>query len=362
MTQWLLLEDVRAFGGLRWAGTVLDDTKVDVQQIINDGYQVLNITATPLTPALQRIVAENLNRRLKGLSGLDLTNIFAAISLLEKDAPAPAEASAPTIVWRPGGVEGGYVYTSWASVYAAILENEGNVTVLCDGGISPNGMIVTAGEWECFGRVRFVSADIQHDQVFTIRFAGGTLLNPAEFTRMGVLKTLADGVPSIVNTTNGVLILRSFSTFWNGSTPDEPIIEFRCSSPQLALFEGSTIYTNRVTKTRGLINCNNPGGAFLYVIATDQVGGNFFDWSFEGTASDFLYVIGDASCNLPVQSYFGGTQLLIRSDKQSNLLPSYGARPTALEPGQHHFDPNVVPPRPIWWDGAQWVDAAGLPI
>jgi len=151
-------------------------------------------------------------------------------------------------------------------------------------------------------------------------------------------------------------------TFWNGSTPDEPIIEFRCSSPQLALFEGSTIYTNRVTKTRGLINCNNPGGAFLYVIATDQVGGNFFDWSFEGTASDFLYVIGDASCNLPVQSYFGGTQLLIRSDKQSNLLPSYGARPTALEPGQHHFDPNVVPPRPIWWDGAQWVDAAGLPI
>ena len=52
----------------------------------------------------------------------------------------------------------------------------------------------------------------------------------------------------------------------------------------------------------------------------------------------------------------------------ANNNPDFGvtaARPTAvpngaLTVGQFYFDTTLG--QPIWWDGTQWVDAAGVPV
>jgi hypothetical protein len=67
----------------------------------------------------------------------------------------------------------------------------------------------------------------------------------------------------------------------------------------------------------------------------------------------------------PTPAGFAGTVVNLAADLNG------GSGPTAFRPaaglgtpvgiGTSYFDTTIVPPRPIWWDGAQWVDATGAP-
>lgn len=62
--------------------------------------------------------------------------------------------SANAFILRPGGVEGGIVYTSWTTLYAALAAVDGDVVVQVDSSIAPAS--VPAGVWELGNRTTFV--------------------------------------------------------------------------------------------------------------------------------------------------------------------------------------------------------------
>lgn len=362
MTEYLLLEDVRAFGGLRLAGTILDDTKVDVAQIIADGTQVLDITATPLSPALQRIVDENTNRRMKGLSGLDLTNIFAAIAEFAKTGvnPPPVLPTVPSVIWRPGLPSSGYFLESWAEVYNAITANAGNLTVYVDALSGATEAQVPLGDglgWPCFQKVAIKSGHPATDLVSELYFAPGAfLIDPYLFSAMGVKKELTGG-HVIEMRTGGRLFFTEASVVYSTVGIDEPII--LCSAPacQILMTNGSNIYTETVAPTRGLIQ--TPGGVFLVLSLTSQLGATFFAHTLEGTLTDFALTITDSTSKLLPQLYFpNGNIFPAPVAKAEYLIPAGGAtRPATPDLYMPWFDATLG--KPIWWDGAAWRLADG---
>ncbi len=69
---------------------------------------------------------------------------------------------------------------------------------------------------------------------------------------------------------------------------------------------------------------------------------------------------------VPLQSNVvlaGGASLnQITRVNQLNWSGATAGRPAAPYTGQQYFDTTLAPKRPIWWDGAAWVDAAGTPV
>jgi len=81
------------------------------------------------------------------------------------------------MIWRPGGTPGGNVFTTWATVYAAIAAVQGEATLYIDSSIAP--AIVPAGTWDGFGcaKIACYSQEASTDgYIFTIA-DGATLHN-----------------------------------------------------------------------------------------------------------------------------------------------------------------------------------------
>lgn len=368
MTQWLLLEDVRAFGGLRLAGTVLDDTKVDVAQIIADGTQVRNITVDPLTPELQRIVDENAQRRLKGLSGLDLTSIFSAFAMFAINAAASAEPSLRTIIWRPGGATDGFFMADYEDVQVAIDDAQGNITVRVDDSLAESDLPSNPQGWDGWnGRLRFDSANPLRNAINEIGFENNSYLkNPGIISRLGVYKEHQDGLPAIMLTTDGVIRFDNSTTFWNELGTDQPMIELQTPNAQLLFLEAANMYTQHFPATRGFVRCNNPGGLFLYYAVSNQLGIPLFPTQFESTSvNDFILVAGDASVTLPPQTAtpFAGFITRQKTDLLSQNAPSFGTtaeRPAFPDLWEEFRDTTLG--LPIYWNGVAWVNALGVPV
>lgn len=362
MTDWLLLEDVRAFGGLRLAGTILDDTKVDVQQIINDGAQVLDLSLYPLSPTLQRIVDENTNRRMKGLSGLDLTNIFAAIAEFAKTGiqPPPVLPSVPSVIWRPGLPSSGYFLESWAEVYNAVTANQGNLTVFVDALSGATEAEVPIGNglgWPMFQKVAVKSGHPATDLVSEIYFEPGAFfIDPYLFSAMGVKKEHTGG-HVIEMRAGGRLFFDEATVVYSTVGIDEPIILCSAAACQILMSKGSNIYTETFAPTRGLIQ--TPGGVFLVLALTSQLGATFFPHTLEGTPGDFALTITDSTAKLPPQLYFPNSNIFpFPVAKAEYLTPAGGAtRPATPDLYMPWFDATIG--KPIWWDGAAWRLADG---
>jgi hypothetical protein len=66
---------------------------------------------------------------------------------------------------------------------------------------------------------------------------------------------------------------------------------------------------------------------------------------------------------LPLQASIvlvgGATRAQIRRVNQPNFSGPAAERPAVPYEGEQYFDTSIVPPRPIWWNGAAWIDAAG---
>lgn len=67
--------------------------------------------------------------------------------------------------------------------------------------------------------------------------------------------------------------------------------------------------------------------------------------------------------SIPLQSLIsllgGATLNQIERINQSNFSGTTLQRPTQVFVGLQYFDTTIVPNRPIWWNGAAWIDAAG---
>ena len=66
----------------------------------------------------------------------------------------PADALAASLVFQPGGVAGGNVFVTWATLYAAFLTTKGPVVIAVDSTIAAAN--VPAGAYDFAGRVKLV--------------------------------------------------------------------------------------------------------------------------------------------------------------------------------------------------------------
>jgi hypothetical protein len=106
--------------------------------------------------------------------------------------------------------------------------------------------------------------------------------------------------------------------------------------------------------------------AIFEVIGAFNTGGTVPSNLFSGPASAQLWLFHDGTLIFPftTQTAFLGTVQNI----PLGCSPSGGPmalRPTGLgtlSVGVSYFDQGLAPPRPIWWDGTQWVDATGTPV
>lgn len=120
--------------------------------------------------------------------------------------------------------------------------------------------------------------------------------------------------------------------------------------------------------TEGLITGTNAGGS-VFATTGSRIGQRvlfcnkgvpvFPTWSVQRDASVYLDPIAF------INGAGGGTIVDPLMDKSLFVDPSVGktgARPIYpdLRQGQVYFDTDLG--RPIWWDGTQWIDAAGTPV
>lgn len=280
------------------------------------------------------------------------------------ETSAGATASYRTVCWRPGGATTGYFFSDYEDIQAIIDDAEGNITVLVDDSVAESDL--PSGAWDCWGRVRFDSADPQRNAIMEIGFQpNGCLLNPAIISRLGVYKEHNDGMPAIGLTRDGVIRFDNVTTFWNEQGTDQPMIEITCANAQLIFLEAANVYTQHAGPTRGFIRLNRVGGVFLYYAISNQLGIPMFPTQLENTAgaADIVYIAADASVIVPPQTVFTGTLLHIRSDYAALCEPSKGttaARPASPTSGEMYFDTTLS--RPIWWTGADWINASGTPV
>lgn len=138
-------------------------------------------------------------------------------------------------------------------------------------------------------------------------------------------------------------------------------------------------FFNLVLKNRALVDGSNCAqglitgvtqGASVYMTTSSALGSQVI-FGLKGLPPYPTWgVERDSSCTIDPLSFLnpagGGTLIDALSDKSQFVDPSRGptlARPTGfpgLLVGQQYFDTDLG--YPIWWDGAQWVDASGTPV
>lgn len=109
-------------------------------------------------------------------------------------------------------------------------------------------------------------------------------------------------------------------------------------------------------------------GAGANLLVTVNNGINLEPDSIIGAAPSFWAIQSDGSIDyfqsVATQSLFTGTVLNAPIAKQGGAGPT-SFRPTPfispLPQGLTYVDTTIVPPRPIYWDGAIWTDASGAP-
>lgn len=129
----------------------------------------------------------------------------------------------------------------------------------------------------------------------------------------------------------------------------------------VASFENGNIFDG----ASPLIGIAANATAIFEVISAFNTGSTVPSSLFAGPASATVLLIHDGTLIFPFtpQPAFLGTIV----NSPLGCSPSGG--PSSMRPvglsgmstGVSYFDTTIAPPRPIWWDGTQWVDATGTP-
>lgn len=149
-----------------------------------------------------------------------LARVEALESLVQK-LLRNAPAFGPTFVFRPGGVQSANVFTSWATLMAAVSAVQGPTTVQIDDSIvSP--AVVPAGTWN-LSNVTLVGVENNTNEFATLNFAQNAkitfsflAMNFLEVQSVGtaVVATIAAGVSVLICTQTSINIVSNTQAFF----------------------------------------------------------------------------------------------------------------------------------------------------
>jgi hypothetical protein len=350
MAQYILASDIFFQGAILKTGKVIDSGAYDIPLLQAAGAALVSLP-NPAYAAQAALI------RQRQAAGTQTSDVLAFPS---------DETKYPGIVWQGGGTSAPGIVTTWAEVQAFIESIPGSITVYLDP--SQGTCVVPADvSFDCKGRVKFapISFNIQGNGAVFFE-DGAELLNVSSF-----LAVRAVGVPTIRSflrsTIPGhVLTFREGGgvTFDVGAAT-KPAIQVDADFSQVALFEGAGL-DNSNAPTQPIIGLNASLTFHIFAYANLIGSGPLPDTIYTGGNGGMTFLVFQDPSNpsgfVPqpgllatptVQKYFVASQMTASSGDTASR-PTFGNTT-----GQMYFDTDLG--TPIWWDGAQWVDATGAP-
>jgi hypothetical protein len=259
--------------------------------------------------------------------------------------------SASTILWAPGG---GGDATTWAEVMAFVGAANPPLTVYLNGSASiPPGLYNVNG-------MQLIS-DPEID-TFTITLADGAQLeNLAGILGQITLKSLSTALtplvfgPPLPSGAPHALKLEFNASLENAGAV--PMIEVGAGE----IFVISGLFNATLTDTAPVVNLGAAATVIIGVYGNLTITDGYVTGPADATLV-YQVVTGGLPTPLPTNAGFAGTTL-------QNVLTGWSCttagRPSVnplytLHTGTMTFDTDLG--IPIWWDGAQWVNASGAPV
>lgn len=195
------------------------------------------------------------------LAGQALT--YNGAAWVPQTSATPTDALAASLVFRAGGVAGGNVFTTWATLYAAFLTTDGPVIISVD--TAPGGVVtptnVPAGAYNMQGRATIqgfsdrATAGVQpYINVLTVQ-DGGIFTDLAEVS--GPIKvtfgpTTAINIPLVYTTAQSGLRLTKGATIATTPTATFAVLSAPAGVFSVELDNQSTIDTSLSTTANGV--------------------------------------------------------------------------------------------------------------
>lgn len=265
-----------------------------------------------------------------------------------------------SIVWRPGVPSSGSAVATWAEVAALISANQGALTVFIDPRFGvPHVDAVT----DCFAATRFAPFSLSPSSGVNeiVIDDGAQLINPAVFAgNMNV-----HGTPTLLNsvsmTIGSPLFVREGAAFTQDAGSTLSFVQnTNVGFGQVVLLEGAVFMNNEPTIP--MVDTVANGFFVLATVLTflQPVPSTMMGGGLGGS----LFWLTDSTIVQNQQTFYLGTQINQRTSLQGAIQPESGgtgARPTySLQVGQMYFDTDLG--IPIWYNGANWVNASGVVV
>lgn len=264
------------------------------------------------------------------------------------------------IVWRPGSPSDLDHVETWGEVYAAIQATSGRVVVLVDNSLALP--VIPVGVYQLELRVEFAALTpyfgLSGPPTIVSMSDGAVLANLLGIQQNVRLQTNQTTAPAL-----------TYDDFANAILSNGGVLENLGTRPVIDVAAGRTFGLG--LKDTGVLSGSTP---LIHLVGTAAMALNVTDSSFiqndiiSGDAASTLIYIGDDTFVPPTLAGFLGTYGIdYRASNAARNTPAAGptlGRPTGGIPfgplvGQMYFDTDIV--KPVWWDGAQWVDATGAP-
>jgi hypothetical protein len=265
------------------------------------------------------------------------------------------------IAWRPDG-SGDAV--TWGDVVKILNANV--VSMLVDVSPEQSGYVVPPGEYDfrgggfsaVFGASRSI-IDVQD---------GASFIDLSVVAGSVVLDFHPTSAPALVYTASaiglpGILSLQRNGTIRNSGTVPLVRSDVSLGGPGIVLasFENGGLAAGSAP----ILDIAAGAVAIFLTIGSVNIGDVVPSSLVSGPIGSTLWLVHDGTLSFP----FPAQPAFLGSISNLPLGCSPSGGPTALRPspifplatGVSYFDTGIVPPRPVWWDGAAWVDATGTP-
>lgn len=281
---------------------------------------------------------------------------------------ALATGAQPFIYWQPGGgVSTAPIADTWADIEAILAAQSPRVPTTVYLADNAYATIPATANTNLHSQVTFsiVESSASRPQIEILD--GGRIRNPAGFIGIEVLATPTVRTPIYVTTAKALLFFRQGASVNQQVGSTLPVIQMETTDGTVELSGGSYL-----SSPGGVGVIEAPAANDMTIVAFDNTGDPAIvspvpDNSVQGGVGNSLFLRFDSTSVIVAQSLSTATQFSQRMDLAAWAAPSYGitadrpAAPTTLAPvtGQMYFDTTLG--QPVWWDGAQWVDATGTP-
>lgn len=345
MATWFLINTISLTGTKYLPGHVFDDTKVPSSTLVAAGGELWPTGDAIVGAMAARVTSAHANQ---GINEAEMESRMRAAT------EASLSISGNVFTYTEGATSGGSIFSSFGAAMDAavrcgtvcrLVVNTANVP-------SPTVFTGSLGALD-LSLIDIVGTTISNDSgtYSILTFQTGTTV--AKFRRLERVMLRSTSASPVCTVTGAKFAWVSMSdqAFVVGGS-SAPFFQVGSGANLLFIMENSSLSNG----TQRVIQADAGGTAWLTL-------GNLaaYGTTCLGGAGAFNVGVNSPSAQVPAsQSNVSGTYTVSYTCLQSRIAPTVSTtvgRPAAPVVGQQDFDTTVG--KPVWWNGASWIDAAG---